>query len=305
MKPFRSASSFLRLLLAGCLIAGPAHAQLTNPGVVDTGQVRAELLAHAPEGIQPGGTLWLGLRLQHAPDWHTYWKNPGDSGLPTELEWTLPAGFSAGDIAWPTPRKFPLGTLANYGYDGAVLLPVPVRVPDAFSAGALEVSLYASWLACKTECIPEEGQFRISVPAQGSTSLHGADFSAAFDAAPRPDTPASGSVSPTPQRLEVSLQGLPADWSGRTLEFFPETPGLIEPGAPWTQSWDGGRWQASIPLSPYRSEAPAALTLVVAEADPPGKGPGLPGVRLEVPVSGAWPPVAALPAAVPDALSAA
>lgn len=299
-------TSFLRPLLVAGLLVGSAQAQVPGAaGVVDTGQVRAELLAHAPEGVQAGRTLWLGLLLQHAPDWHTYWKNPGDSGLPTELEWTLPAGFGAGDIAWPTPRKFPLGSLANYGYDGTVLLPVPVQVPAGFSADTLEVSLYASWLACKTECIPEEGRFRLRVPVQGSTSLHGAEFSAAFDAAPRQGTPASANVTPAAERLEVSLQGLPPGWTGQRLEFFPETPGLIEPGAPWTQSWDGTRWQASIPLSPYRSEAPTAMTLVVAEADPPGKGPGRPGVRIDATISGPWPAVAALPAPVPDALIAA
>lgn len=306
MRYLEKLTSSVRLALAGCLLAGSAQAQLpTTPGVVDTGQVRAELLAHAPEGVQPGATLWLGLRLQHAPQWHTYWKNPGDSGLPTELQWTLPDGVSAGEIAWPTPRKFPLGTLANYGYDGTVLLPVPVQVSAGFSADELDVSLHASWLACKTECIPEEGQFRVRIPAQVSTTLHGTDFSAAFDAAPRQGTAASGSATPQADRLVVQLDGLPASWAGRPLEFFPEGAGLIEPGADWTQTWDGQRWQASIPLSPYRSESPATMALVVAEANPAGEGPGAPGIRLDVPVSGAWPAVAALPAAVPDALTAA
>ncbi len=305
MRPLEKLISLAGPILAAGLLAGTSQAQLLTPGVVDTGQVRAELLAHAPDGVQPGGTVWFGLRLQHAPEWHTYWKNPGDSGLPTELEWTLPDGVIAGDIAWPTPRKFPLGTLANYGYDGTVLLPVPLQVPAGFSADTLDVSLYASWLACKTECIPEEGQFRVRIPAQGSTSLHAADFKAAFDAAPRQGTGAGGSASPQELQLAVSLNGLPTAWAGRSLEFYPETPGLIEPGAPWSQSWDGQRWQASVPLSPYRSESPTALMLVVAEANPPGHGPGSPGVRVELPVQGAWPAVAALPAAVPDALTAA
>ena len=81
--------------------------------VVTTPYVRAELLAHAPQGVAPGQPLWLGLSITHQPEWHTYWKNPGDSGLPTELAWTLPAGLSAGEIAWPLPKKIPIGTLAN------------------------------------------------------------------------------------------------------------------------------------------------------------------------------------------------
>jgi DsbC/DsbD-like thiol-disulfide interchange protein len=55
----------------------------------------------------PGKPVWVGLQITHKPEWHTYWKNSGDSGLPTVLEWTLPAGVTAGDIAWPTPQKDP------------------------------------------------------------------------------------------------------------------------------------------------------------------------------------------------------
>jgi thiol:disulfide interchange protein DsbD len=106
-----------------------AQAQLVLPGsaarlssVVTTSEVRAELLAHAPQGVGAGQPLWLGLQITHQPEWHTYWMNPGDSGLPTVLEWTLPAGVTAGDIAWPTPKKIPIGNLANYGYEGTVLL---------------------------------------------------------------------------------------------------------------------------------------------------------------------------------------
>jgi DsbC/DsbD-like thiol-disulfide interchange protein len=76
--------------------------------------------------------VWVGLQLQHQPEWHTYWKNPGDSGLPTQLDWTLPAGIEAGEIAWPVPKKIPVGTLANYGYEGNVLLPVPLTVTPDF-----------------------------------------------------------------------------------------------------------------------------------------------------------------------------
>ena len=95
-----------------------ANAQLiqknsAQPGnataVVQTEQVRAELFAHAPDGVAPGKSVWLGLQIQHQPNWHTYWRNPGDSGLPTILYWTLPAGVTAGEIAWPTPQRITVG----------------------------------------------------------------------------------------------------------------------------------------------------------------------------------------------------
>jgi thiol:disulfide interchange protein/DsbC/DsbD-like thiol-disulfide interchange protein len=280
--------------------------RLTDTTVVQSEQTRAELLAHAPEGASPGKPVWLGLQIAHAPDWHTYWKNSGDSGLPTELQWTLPPGVSAGPTAWPTPRKFPLGTLANYGFDGTVLLPVPITVDPSFTGKEVEVKLYAAWLVCRKECIPEEGNFTLRLPVQGSTALNGRAFEATFAAAPV-DQPAAGStLQPEAQQLQVALTGLPAAWRGQSLEFFPETSGLIEPGSPWTQAWDGERWTASVPLSPFRSDSPASVPLVVALANPPGVGPGSPGVRLDAPVEGAWPAVAPLPAAgAPDALIAA
>ncbi|HEY6087700.1 MAG TPA: protein-disulfide reductase DsbD domain-containing protein, partial [Burkholderiaceae bacterium] len=88
----------LPLFLALC--TSPWLAQAAT-AVVTTEQVRAELVAHAPEGIAPGKPFWLGLQIEHQPHWHTYWKNPGDSGLPTTLSWQLPAGVTAGDIDWP------------------------------------------------------------------------------------------------------------------------------------------------------------------------------------------------------------
>ena len=98
--------NFQRFLLALVLIAlnafstgASAQISFTNKApasaVVTTEQVRAELLAWAPEGVEAGKPVWVGLQLAHQPEWHTYWKNSGDSGLPTLLEWTLPAGVTA------------------------------------------------------------------------------------------------------------------------------------------------------------------------------------------------------------------
>jgi thiol:disulfide interchange protein/DsbC/DsbD-like thiol-disulfide interchange protein len=275
------------------------------PSKVESDLVKAELLAHAPQGATPGQPVWLGLQLAHAPEWHTYWKNPGDSGLPTELQWTLPPGVSAGEVAWPTPRKFPLGNLANYGFNGTVLLPVPLTISPEFRGSHIDVELYAAWLVCRKECIPEEGRFALRIPVDGSTALNGQAFEAAFAAAPAPQPAADSALRPEDGFVNVALAGLPAKLRGQPLEFYPESGGIIEPGAPWTQQWDGERWTARVPLSPHRGESPSAMALVVAQANPPGEGPGLPGVRLEVPVQGAWPSPAPLPAAVPEALDAA
>ena len=274
-------------------------------GVFQSPQTRAELVAHAPQGLGAGQAAWLGLRLEHAEHWHTYWKNAGDSGLPTELRWTLPEGVSVGEIDWPTPRKFPIGPLANYGYDGTVVLPVPLKVSDRFQGEAVDVQLHAAWLVCRLECIPEEASFTARLPVAGTGAAHAALFEQALSARPQALAAGASAVQAEDGFLAVALDGLPAAWRGRALEFFPETTGLIEPGSAWTQSWDGAQWRARVPLSPHRTDSPTTLDLVVAPAQPAGHGAGETGARLSVPVQGAWPPPAAAPVAVPEALQAA
>ena len=271
--------------------------------VVTTEQVRAELMAWAPDGASTGQKVWVGLQLTHQPGWHTYWKNSGDSGLPTVLDWQLPAGVSAGEIAWPTPKKIPIGTLANYGYENTVLLPVQLTVAPGFSASQMEIKLKAAWLVCRKECIPQEGEFTLTLPVKSSTATNGKDFQAAFDAAPQPLAAGRSQVEVSAKAIKVSLTGLPAALQGKTLALFPETGSIIEPAAQWQQAWQGGLWTAQLPLSGQRTESPAMLPLVVT-LDSETAGAAQSAYRIETPVKGEWPKVAAA-VTLPPALEAA
>ena len=270
--------------------------------VVTTSEVRAELMVHAPQGVAPGQPIWVGLNITHQPEWHTYWKNAGDSGLPTELAWTLPAGITAGEIAWLTPKKIPIGNLANYGYENTVLLPVPLTVAPGFSASQLTLQLRASWLVCKRECIPQEGEFTLTLPARSSSAANGRLFEAAWAASPRALTAGSGQINVETKAISVSVAGLPAAWRGQSLDFFPETGGVIEPAGTMAQTWKDGLWTAQVPLSAYRSESPQRMPVVLALAA--GQGQTSPAWRVELPVKGDWPALAT-PTAVPAALEAA
>ena len=291
------------LFIAAYAISTGASAQNTSKSVVTSPQVRAELLAHAPDGADPGKTVWVGLQLTHQPDWHTYWKNSGDSGLPTSLQWTLPAGVSAGEIAWPLPKKIPIGNLANYGFDGTVLLPVPLTITPAFKPSVLnpdlEIKLKASWLVCRRECIPEEGEFVVHLPVRGSTALNGAAFDTSFKAQPHALN-GNSQVELAGKLLKVSVTGLPATLQGKSLEFFPETPEIIETAAKWTQSWQGNVWTASVPVSPDRSQSPTLMPLVlVGEIEGQRQGFSSPAK-----VQGTWVKVAAAPSVSPELTAA-
>lgn len=278
------------LLLTFALLGVAAVSALAQTGgknVVVTERARAELMAHAPEGVEPGKPVWLGLQLAHQPEWHTYWKNSGDSGLPTQLQWTLPAGVVAGEIAWPVPTKFPIGSLANYGYHNTVLLPVPLTITPDFKpsrTGDLPVKLKAQWLICRQECVPEEGEFLLKVPVRSAVALHSAAFETAFAAQPKP-IQGESSVTLEGNSLKVSVAGLPAALRGKELQFFPETNEVIETAAQWTQAWTGGTWTARVPVSPQRSQSPAVMPIVLALGEQ--------GWRTEAKVLGAWPRVAA------------
>ena len=285
----------LRTLILPALLALTTLAALpawAAGAVVTTPQVKAELVAHAPEGVAAGKPLWLGLKIEHKPHWHTYWKNPGDSGLPTRLEWQLPAGVSAGEIEWPTPSKLPLGPLMNYGYEGTLLLPVAIAVPADFKGEALDVKLYAEWLVCKDVCIPESGDFTLRLPAMAATAAHAALFHATRARMPQPAAGSSASATLDGHTLVVQVTGLPAAWQGKTLAFFPETTGVINNAVKPQASWADGGWTVRVPLDPQRIASPTTMPVVLVAPDQAA------GLQVQVAVKGDWPTGAPPPEAL-------
>ncbi len=296
---------------------GPATA------VVQTDQVRAELVAHAPQGIAPGQPVWVGLKITHQPHWHTYWKNPGESGLPSILQWTLPAGVTAGEVAWPAPTSIAIGSMTNYGYEDTVLLPVPLTIGAGFAPGGIgaggdvEIKLNASWLVCRQECIPQDGSFVLRLPAKGSLALNGPDFEAARARAPVPlGGGAEAQVAGTVVTLSVS--GLPAAWQGKALQAFPEVANLLEPSgtpnsttlgavlgtADGAQAWAGTTWSGRFAISAQRNGNVTSLPVVLRLGSDKGTGAGTTTVLATATVSGSWPPMAAPPTFAPGVANA-
>ena len=232
----------LAFALAGVAVAAP----------VKTPHVVAELVAERT-ALVPGSSTNVALRLDIAPGWHTYWRNPGESGLPTTLDWKLPSGFAAGDIAWPAPRALPAGPLVNYGYEGEVLHVVQLSVPaDAKAGGDVTLAARADWLVCRETCIPEGADLTLTLPvaaqAADDSQWH-SKIGATRDALPKP-VPDTWNARASAAGAQVTLEFHPASTRDTgALHFFAEREGRIEPSAPQSVTRADGRVAVRLPVA--------------------------------------------------------
>lgn len=210
-------------ILLACLMATSATAASDR---ADDGQLRVQLVSEQAT-LAPGAVAWLGVLIEHAPHWHSYWKHPGDAGLATRLRWTLPEGAVAGEVNWPAPRAFDLSGIVSYGYEGRVLLPVPLTLAASYAAAGLPLELRVDWLACREECIPGRADLRLELPVATQSRVdarHRADFADARARLPQAVTwPAEVRLSAHGARVEIQAPGdLPA-----ALALFPADGGVL------------------------------------------------------------------------------
>ena len=268
-------------------VLGGASANKARGSVVSTAQVQATLQVYAPNGLGAGETFWLGLQIQHQAHWHTYWRNPGDSGLATELRWQLPEGLKPGNLIWPAPQKIPVGSMANYGYEGTVLLVTPVQVAPKFKANEassdITVQLHASWLVCKQECIPQEGDFVVRVPVKGSSVMAPEAFHAALANQAQMLTGKHEAVIAEDGRtLTLKVETLPPELSSGAWTVFPQTPNVMRNNA--TPNIQADR--ITLPISSERMDSPKRMAwlLVQGEANAPTGKQWV----FETPIQGKW-----------------
>jgi thiol:disulfide interchange protein DsbD len=230
----------LTLMLAP---AGFAWAQ-TGPGAGPqrTDEIEAELVSMS-RWAAPGGTTVVAVRQQIEPGWHTYWRNPGDSGGPTTLDWTLPTGVTAGEIVWPLPERQRLQGLVNYGYEGRVYLPVPVEIPaNARPGTTLPLRVKALFLVCSDEmCIPRELTLGLDLPiregAAPQDAAHGAAIARILEQAPRP-AGVTARVALENGVLTLTATGGPlAGGDPGPSYFFPFESGTIDHAGLQSGSW--------------------------------------------------------------------
>ena len=132
-------------------------------------------------GLVPGKPNTVAIRFELEEGWHTYWANPGDTGLPTEITWELPRGIEAGGIQWPAPLWIEYFDLVSYGYEEEVLLLVDLEVDDSLAVGqSVDLAADVDFLVCKEACIPGSAKLKLNLPV--SQAPQPSSWKSAFDA---------------------------------------------------------------------------------------------------------------------------
>jgi len=219
---------------------------------VKTPHVEAELVPERT-ALVPGQPNTVALRLKLADGWHTYWRNPGDSGLPTTLDWKLPAGVTAGPIEWPAPHALPVGPLVNYGYEGDVLHPVTLTTtPDFLSGRDVTMTARADWLVCKETCIPEGADLTLTLPVANRADPDprwGKAIAAARATVPQPIAGWTAQAHGDGARIKLKLTPAAGAADPGTLHFFPNDEGRIEASGKQTLARDGTAYVLTLPVA--------------------------------------------------------
>ena len=259
---------FRRLLILFAMLLAPAIAQARG--------IEPELVAEG--AAAPGGEVEMAILMKTRPGWHGYWLNPGDAGLPMDVEWTLPPGYSMGPLRYPVPSRLTVAGIMNYVYEDDYAVLTRLRVP-ASATGTVPISAQARWLACTdTICVPEQGEFSLQLPI-GHSATRDARFDQWQRALPRPlVTPAKFEIAGNLLRVGIPL---PRDVAVSEPYFFPAADGPIDYPARQSFRRLGDVLIAEIPR---RTGEPGRIDGVLSYGD--GRGLEIRAVPGDVPEGG-------------------
>jgi DsbC/DsbD-like thiol-disulfide interchange protein/cytochrome c biogenesis protein CcdA len=203
----------LLILLALLLMPALAHARGIEP----------ELVAEGP--APPGGEVELAIHMRTNPGWHGYWLNPGDAGLPMDVQWQLPPGFAAEPLRYPVPTRLEIAGLMNYVYKRDYAVLVRLKVP-ANAKGTIPIRAAARWLACTDKiCVPEHGELSLDLPV-GNGTPNRAEFDAWRRELPHP-LATVGHFEAAGGKLRVAVP-LPATVAVGEPYLFPITDNVVD-----------------------------------------------------------------------------
>jgi thiol:disulfide interchange protein DsbD len=225
--------------------------------------------------IRPGEPFHVGFHMKMKRGWHTYWKQPGDAGLPLRIEWTLPAGFTAGPIEWPTPERIPTGELMSYGYEREVLLAVRITPPASIEPNSTTIAGDFDWLECKDVCLAGSARLELTVPVRAERAKRRPSARLFAEARARtPRSPDGWSLAATagPRAIELSFRP-PPGVSPRGAYFFVDQPLVAEYAA--AQGFErvpGGYRLTIVPAENAASPPPQLTGVLVLDGVPRSKG---------------------------------
>ncbi|PYK58990.1 MAG: thiol:disulfide interchange protein [Verrucomicrobia bacterium] len=242
MNAIRRSVFFLWLL---ALIAMTAQGQIYQGRQL----VEADALANV-SAIVPGEPFLVGVRLKMQPHWHTYWKYPGDAGIPTDIKWELPEGWRVGNIQWPIPLKLEEpGDILIYGYHDEVLLIQQITPAKNVTNSTVKLSAKVNWLVCEKICIPGDAIVTLSLPSAATNSPANTDLFARFQkrlpGSPAANFSASWKSDAAGLVLNVSQPELAKFPS---VEFFPSPQENVAVGHPRLESHEDANYAFRIPL---------------------------------------------------------
>jgi len=261
--------SVYRLILALACIS-TSSIVLAEPVLTD--HAEADLHAYRSHAV-PGESLQIALRLRPEQGWHTYWRNPGDSGLPTTLDWTAPEGIAFSAIQWPRPETFRLANIVNYGYGEETLHVVDMQVPADWPVGEpITISANANWLICSDICVPETGTVALTVPTAAEPapvdSVWGSVFDSAFEAIPRAvDWPST--IEHRDEAVHLQLQ-LPASLDASGFTVFPVQREVVNHSRAQQIQRMGNTLWLQQPEHPYFEAVPTSSQWVIVGRDDSG-----------------------------------
>ena len=256
---FRSVSFtfILAAWFAAMLLGTAAQAQVGPPG---RNMIAVSLIPESAV-VVPGRTVTLALTMRPEPGWHGYWKNPGDSGMETQIAWQLPADLTAGPIQYPVPERLIVAGLMNYVYGGDHALLIDVSVPAGVAPGTrLPIRARVDYLACTEQvCVPETANVAVDL-ATGSTAgptTNRAMFDRFRQALPRP-LGSEARFERAGNRFRLAIP-VPAGLELGEPYFYPLTDGALSYAATQTFSRSGD--------------------LLIVETEAPANGAGLDAVE--------------------------
>jgi thiol:disulfide interchange protein DsbD len=285
----------LAALLAGAAASAPAQpAAQPAAGPADDASPhsRADLVSEVAR-VAPGEPFTVALRIRMDEGWHSYWKNPGDSGEPISIDWSLPPGVEAGAFEWPFPHRIDAGPVTSYGYSDEVLLPVRITPPDSLRPGTtLELAGRAEWLVCADICLPARADVDLTLPV-GPAAQAGEGAAAIAEARSRlpraaKDWAVEAARSSGSYTLALRPRGKQAGHRPELdgAAFFPAEKSVLDHAAPQPLSRQGDTYLLALQQSPYAQSPVDTLRGVVVAPEQASwrAGESVRALRVTVPV---------------------